>query len=198
MPPACGALTNGMTKRQALNHADCTPTVKTRQEGRLTDGTNKYAWPLAGVYDSTGILPGPYTAHSGIVIDNGKKNPVFLIEKEDRSSVQKKRDVLNGFFNARTRVLHVYRMQAVEGGVVAATISLADSPVKKMKKAAAFEDMDVDELQEEYKAKLGVTQVRGPKARDRRWLIDKINGGLTVRAKRAQDKQGGGGKRARN
>ena len=57
--------------------------------------------------------------------------------------------------------------------------------------------MDVDELQEEYKTKLNVTQVRGPKARDHRWLIDKINGGLTVRAKRAQDKQGGGGKRAR-
>ena len=70
----------------------------------------------AFVYDSTGILPGPYKAHSGIVIDNGKKRPVFLIDKEDRSSVQKKRDVLNDLFGARTYVMHVYRMRAVEGG----------------------------------------------------------------------------------
>ena len=69
----------------------------------------------AFVYDSTGILPGPYKAHSGIVIDNGKKRPVFLIDKEDRSSVQKKRDVLNDLFGARTYVMHVYRMQAVKG-----------------------------------------------------------------------------------
>ena len=48
------------------------------------------------------------------------------------------------------------------------------------------------------KAKLDKTQVRGPSARNKAWLIDKINGGLTVRAKRALgNKQAGGGKRAR-
>ena len=69
----------------------------------------------AFVYDSCGIVPGPYTAHSGIVIDNRKKSPIFLIDKEDRSSVSKKRDVLNDFFGARTFVMHVYRMEAVGG-----------------------------------------------------------------------------------
>jgi hypothetical protein len=71
-------------------------------------------------------------------------------------------------------------------------------PAKKMKATKALEDMSIDELQDVYKAKLDKNQVRGPSARNKAWLIDQINGGLTVRAKRAQGKQGGGGgKRAR-
>ena len=72
-------------------------------------------------------------------------------------------------------------------------------PAKKMKATKALEDMTIDELQAEYKAKLNVIQVRGPSARDKAWLIDKINGGLTVRAKRARgNKQGASSKRPRN
>ena len=79
-----------------------------------------------------------------------------------------------------------------------AEIDLTDPPpAKKSKAAKDLEDMTIDELQAEYKAKLNVIQVRGPSARNKAWLIDKINGGLTVRAKRAQGEQGGGGKRAR-
>ena len=49
-----------------------------------------------------------------------------------------------------------------------------------------------------FKAKLGRTQVTGSRARDKGWLIGRINGVPTIRAKRAQGKQGGGGgKRAR-
>jgi len=83
---------------------------------------------------------------------------------------------------------------------VDAATDLTDSPpAKKNKVAKDLEDMTIDELQEVYKAKLNVIQVRGPSARNKAWLIDKINGGLTVRAKRALgNKQGGGGgKRAR-
>ena len=66
-----------------------------------------------------------------------------------------------------------------------------------MKRMGAF-TLTIDELQDVYKAKLDKNQVRGPSARNKAWLIDQINGGLTVRAKRAQGKQGGGGgKRAR-
>jgi hypothetical protein len=39
--------------------------------------------------------------------------------------------------------------------------------------------------------------VTGSRARDKGWLIGRINGVPTIRAKRAQGKQGGGGKRAR-
>ena len=46
VPPACGTWTNGMTKRQALSHADCTLTVKT--EGRV--------WPLS--WQICGVLRG--------------------------------------------------------------------------------------------------------------------------------------------
>ena len=68
-----------------------------------------------------------------------------------------------------------------------------------MKATKPLEDMSVDELQEMYKAKLNVIQVRGPSARNNAWLIDKIQGGLTVRAKRALgNKQGASSKRPRN
>ena len=79
-------------------------------------------------------------------------------------------------------------------------IDLTDSPpAKKMKATKALEDMTIDELQAEYKAKLNVIQVRGPSARNKAWLIDKIQGGLTVRAKRALgNKQGASSKRPRN
>ena len=49
----------------------------------------------------------------------------------------------------------------------------------------ALDNMTVEELQAVYKDKLNVTQVRGPSARSKEWLIDKINGGMTIRAKRA-------------
>ena len=71
-------------------------------------------------------------------------------------------------------------------------------PAKKMKATKALEDMSIDELQAEYKAKLNVIQVRGPSARNKEWLIDKINGGLTVRAKRALGNKGKSNKRPRN
>ena len=165
----------------------------------------------ACVYDSRGTLP-RHKPHSGMLIDNRKRAPIYLIEPKDRASTQAKRDMLNDFYNVqkpgRVYVMQVWRIEPVEGvevtsvptginyhsaaepgarGIVAYTrtprdAGLADSPVKKMKKATLLEDMDVDELQEEYKTKLNVTQVRGSKARDRCWLIDKINGGLTVRA----------------
>ena len=83
--------------------------------------------------------------------------------------------------------------------VDAATDLTDPPPAKKMKATKALEDMSIDELQAEFKAKLGRTQVTGSRARDKGWLIGRINGGLTVRAKRALgNKQGGGGgKRAR-
>jgi hypothetical protein len=89
--------------------------------------------------------------------------------------------------------------QAVAAKKKTAEIDLtAPPPAKKNKVAKDLEDMTIDELQAKYRAKLNVIQVRGPSARNKAWLIDKINGGLTVRAKRAQGKQGGGGgKRAR-
>ena len=191
----------------------------------------------AFVYDSTGIIPGPYLAHSGVVIDNRKDKPVYLIDAKDRASVDRKRKVLNDFFNTtHTTVLKVSRIinkqnppppvkavapdaqgineykrkQREEGQVTgkydlvgdskAEEIDLTDSPpAKKMKATKALEDMTIDELQEVYKAKLNVIQVRGPSARDKAWLIDKINGGLTVRAKRALgNKQGASSKRPRN
>jgi hypothetical protein len=68
-----------------------------------------------------------------------------------------------------------------------------------MKATLALEDMSIDELQDVYKAKLDKNQVRGPSARNKAWLIDQINGGLTVRAKRALgNKQGASSKRPRN
>ena len=191
----------------------------------------------AFVYDSTGIIPGPYLAHSGVVIDNRKDKPVYLIDAKDRASVDRKRKVLNDFFNTtHTTVLKVSRIinkqnppppvkavapdaqgineykrkQREEGQATGKydlvgdskveEIDLTDSPpAKKMKATKALEDMTIDELQAEYKAKLNVIQVRGPGARDKAWLIDKIQGGLTVRAKRARDnKQGASGKRPRN
>ena len=87
------------------------------------------------------------------------------------------------------------------GDSKAEEIDLTDSPPAKKMKAATkpLEDMTIDELQAEYKAKLNVIQVRGPSARNNAWLIDKIQGGLTVRAKRALgNKQGASSKRPRN
>ena len=69
---------------------------------------------------------------------------------------------------------------------------------KKSKVAPKTLEEEIDELQAEYKAKLGRAQVTGPKARDKEWLIGKISGVPTIRAKRAQDKQAGGGKRTRD
>jgi hypothetical protein len=215
----------------------------------------------AFVYDSTGTVPFD-KPHSGLVIDNRKKAPIFLIEDSDRASVKSKRKVLNDFFKARTFVLQVYRVtkkaadsvsvpavnypSAAYQDAVAATkeqhavaakkateadaqgivdykrkqreegkatgeydlvgdsktaeIDLTAPPPAKKSKVApkALEDMSVDELQAEFKAKLGRTQVTGSRARDKGWLIGRINGVPTIRAKRAQGKQGGGGgKRAR-
>ena len=63
----------------------------------------------AFVYDSTGTLDG-HAEHSGMIIDNRRTSPVYLIEPKDRGTVQSKRNVLNSFFNARVFVMHVYRM----------------------------------------------------------------------------------------
>jgi hypothetical protein len=79
------------------------------------------------------------------------------------------------------------------------TATKAAPPAKKMKVASSpLEHMTIDELQAVYKAKLNVNQVRGPSARNKKWLIDKINGGMTIRAKRAQKQGGSPNKRARN
>ena len=53
----------------------------------------------AATYDSTGIIPGPYKAHSGVLIDNRKKKPVYMIEDKDRASVENKRKVLNTMYS---------------------------------------------------------------------------------------------------
>jgi hypothetical protein len=220
----------------------------------------------AGVYDSCGTLPG-HGLHSGMLIDNRKKAPIYLIEPKDRASTKAKRDMLNDFYNVkhpgRVFVLQVWRIEPVEGveitpvptvnypsaayqdavaaikeqqsaavkkttkadaqGIVdykrkqresgiatgpydnvgghsGAAIDLTDSPpAKKMKVASSpLDNMTVEELQAVYKDKLNVTQVRGPSARNKKWLIDKINGGMTIRAKRAQKQGGSPNKRARN
>ena len=79
-----------------------------------------------------------------------------------------------------------------------AEIDLTDSPPAKKSKVASTLEEEIDELQAEYKAKLGRTQVTGPKARDKEWLIGQINGGMTIRAKRAQKQGGSPNKRSRN
>jgi hypothetical protein len=119
----------------------------------------------ACVYDSRGTLP-RHKPHSGMLIDNRKRAPIYLIEPKDRASTQAKRDMLNDFYNVqkpgRVYVMQVWRIEPVEGvevtsvptginyhsaaepgarGIVAYTrtprdAGLADSPVKKMKKAA--------------------------------------------------------------
>jgi hypothetical protein len=68
----------------------------------------------AFVYDSTGTVPID-KPHSGLLIDNRKKAPIFLVEDSDRASVQSKRKVLNDFFKARTFVLQVYRVTKKTG-----------------------------------------------------------------------------------
>ena len=83
------------------------------------------------------------------------------------------------------------------GGCSGAAID--SPPAKKMKVASSpLEHMTIDELQAVYKDNLNVTQVRGPSARNKEWLIDKINGGMTIRAKRAQKQAGSLNKRRRN
>ena len=65
----------------------------------------------AFIYDPTGVLPGPYRAHMGILIDNRKDVPVRIIEESDRSSVDKSRHVLDSFFTAKTFISQVYEMR---------------------------------------------------------------------------------------
>ena len=72
----------------------------------------------ACVYDSRGTLPG-HGLHSGMLIDNRKKAPIYLIEPKDRASTKAKRDMLNDFYNVkhpgRVFVLQVWRIEPVEG-----------------------------------------------------------------------------------
>jgi hypothetical protein len=65
----------------------------------------------AFIYDPTGILPGPYRAHMGILIDNRGKAPVRIIEESDRSSVDMSRQAIDSFFTAKTFISQVYEMR---------------------------------------------------------------------------------------
>ena len=67
----------------------------------------------AFVYDSTGTVAGE-KPHRGMLIDNRRKKPVYLIEAKDRASVDNKRKCLNDFFDGRVFVMHVWRMVPVQ------------------------------------------------------------------------------------
>lgn len=67
----------------------------------------------AFVYDSTGTVAGN-KPHRGMLIDNRRKRPVYLIEAKDRASVKDKRKCLNDFYNGRVYVMHVWRMVPVQ------------------------------------------------------------------------------------
>eukprot|EP01044_Picomonas_judraskeda_P014238 COSAG03_NODE_2241_length_2964_cov_126.758115_1_plen_279_part_00 len=67
----------------------------------------------AFVYDSTGTVAGN-KPHRGMIIDNRRKKPVYLIEAKDRASVDNKRKCLNDFFDGRVFVMHVWRMVPVQ------------------------------------------------------------------------------------
>ena len=67
----------------------------------------------AFVYDSTGTVAGN-KPHRGMLIDNRRKKPVYLIEAKDRASVDNKRKCLNDFFDGRVFVMHVWRMVPVQ------------------------------------------------------------------------------------
>ena len=96
------------------------------------------------------------------------------------------------------KVLKEYKAQEMKVALEN-TATKAAPPAKKMKVASSpLEHMTIDELQAVYKAKLNVNQVRGPSARNKEWLIGQINGGMTIRAKRAQKQGGSPNKRARN
>jgi hypothetical protein len=144
----------------------------------------------ACVYDSCGTLPG-HKQHSGMLVDNRIKAPIYLIEPKDRASTKAKRDTLNDFYNVkkpgRVFVLQVWRIEPVEGAEITPPSAAEERQV------AEIELMDVDALQEAYKDTLNRTQVTGPNARNKEWLIGKIRGVPTIRAKRAlrEGKQGG-------
>ena len=98
----------------------------------------------------------------------------------------------------KAQKLKIYKAQEMKVALENTATKVAP-PAKKMKVASSpLQDMTTEELQAVYKAKLGRTQVRGPSARNKEWLIDKINGGMTIRAKRAQKQGGSPNKRARN
>eukprot|EP01046_Picozoa_sp_COSAG06_P015235 COSAG06_NODE_969_length_11282_cov_10.397477_1_plen_89_part_00 len=65
----------------------------------------------AFIFDPIGIIPGPFLAHSGLLIDNRRNHPHRLLEDRDRATVDSVRGTINSFFGkADTRVSQVYKM----------------------------------------------------------------------------------------
>ena len=86
---------------------------------QITDGPPRFVMSTvhgrtttrhAFLYDPTAILPGPYVAHRGLLIDNRMTAPVRTIQEMDRASVAASRRAINTFFKAETRISHVYRL----------------------------------------------------------------------------------------
>eukprot|EP01043_Picozoa_sp_COSAG02_P060622 COSAG02_NODE_7961_length_2771_cov_1.845808_2_plen_463_part_00 len=71
----------------------------------------------AFVYDARGTVPEVKKDHCGMIIDNRKNKPIYLIEPKDRKDVDSKRGVLNKFWNVskpgRVFVMHIYRVEPV-------------------------------------------------------------------------------------
>ena len=47
----------------------------------------------------------------GAVIDNRSNAPVRLIDEEDRSDISKSQQLFDNFFNANTKIQHVYLIE---------------------------------------------------------------------------------------
>jgi hypothetical protein len=57
-----------------------------------------------------GILRGPYLPHRGVILDNRKRVPAYMVNEEDIVSAEKARETLDGFFRAETRINGVFRV----------------------------------------------------------------------------------------
>ncbi len=57
-----------------------------------------------------GILRGPYLPHRGVILDNRKRVPAYLVNDQDVSSAEKARAALDSFFHAETRINGVFRV----------------------------------------------------------------------------------------